>query len=101
MGVAISFDTLDQMLVTHAINVAVGGGEDLSGQASPFAIRAVAPCPRCGTLAFESVDGRLVACRICEGRGAITLSFESLEPPPESYIDRRKLIRAQLERMRS
>lgn len=100
MGTAITFDKLDQLMVTAAIHAAIDTSRTGGGAESPFSVVAFSKCPRCIGLAVEYMDGAVVTCRICRGRGAISMTFEEVTPPPSNYIDRRALIRHHLERLK-
>lgn len=100
MGVAVTFDRLDQLTVTAAINVAIEAQRQGQPHPQPFALAAIFGCPRCAGLAVEYMDGTVVTCRICHGRGAISMTFEAVTPPPSNYFDRRALIRRHLERLK-
>lgn len=100
MGVAVSFEKLDQMAVGIALSDALEKQRRGEPYRSPFTVAAVYGCPRCGGLAFECVDGSLATCRICVGRGVISLTLEEVLPPPSGYIERRALIRRHLERLK-
>ena len=100
MGRAITFEELDQWTVTAAIHEVIETQRFGEPSDSPFEVVGVFPCPRCSGLTAVYVDGAVATCRICKGRGAITLDLEGSRPAPSSYIDRRNMIRLHLERMK-
>lgn len=100
MGVAITFEKLDQWAVTTAIHEVVEAQRIGEPTDSPFEIVGIFVCPKCAGLSFVRVDGIVATCRICNGHGAITLNLEGAQPPPSSYVDRRNMIRLHLERLK-
>ena len=100
MGIAITFEKLDQWTVTTAIHEVIEAQRIGEPTDSPFEVIGVFICPKCAGLAAVYVDGMVATCRICKGRGAITLDLEGIQPSPSSYVDRRNLIRLTLERMK-
>lgn len=100
MGIAITFEKLDQWTVTTAIHETIEAQRIGEPVGSPFEVIGIFICPRCSGFTAVYVDGAVATCRICKGRGAITMDLEGAQPPPSSYIDRRTLIRLALERMK-
>lgn len=101
MGVAITFEKLDELTVAMAIRDAIDEARRTGGPVgSPFKVVGIFRCPRCIGLAVEYVDGAVVTCRICDGQGAITLLLDGTDPAPSSYIHRRDMIRRHLERLK-